>query len=468
MDPLHTAILELDRRQALFAPGESLLVGCSGGADSMALVHALKALADTRGYRVHVAYVHHGLRPEADQEAERLAATMALWQLPFEVARVTVRPRGQGPEEAARDARYVALNELAASYGATALALGHHADDQLETVLLRLVKGAALLGLLGIPLTRKQAHGPRIVRPLLGTSRQAIEAYLERHGIAWFEDATNQDVDVPRNRIRHQVVPHLRSLNPAMHRTLAANLAVLADEHALLERLAAEALEKLGRFSRPGLLGWDAAGFLELPSALQRRVLALAYQHVRGTRRDLSAQRIERMRAQLGQGGGPHDVGSGLRVQSQYGFHLLDRAVAPVASVPARLGASVPGFGVRLEAASAEAVTDEQRAVVFDADALPVDLVWREARPERDRFTPWGHQNAHPLGHYLAKARIPRLVRPRLVVLASGNDVLWVVGMKRGAQAPIRSASLSAIRALREGRAWFDNAWSAPYHEADS
>ncbi|HEY9900396.1 MAG TPA: ATP-binding protein [Pantanalinema sp.] len=122
-DPLLYDILSPSERHSLLAPGEAVLVGCSGGADSLALVHALCALAPERGWHVEAAYVHHGLRPEADREAELLAARMASWGVPFRVARVAIRlAPGQSPEEAVRDARYAALNALARASGATRLA----------------------------------------------------------------------------------------------------------------------------------------------------------------------------------------------------------------------------------------------------------------------------------------------------------------------------------------------------------
>ncbi|HEY9856942.1 MAG TPA: tRNA lysidine(34) synthetase TilS, partial [Stenomitos sp.] len=187
MDSLHRTLLETARRYGLFEPHETILVGCSGGADSLALAHALRAIAPEHGWRVAAAYVHHGLRPEADAEARELSARMQTWGMPFrilhgDVAREAQRT-GRSPEEAARDVRYAALNGLAAEIGATALALGHHADDQIETVLWRLTKGSALPGLLGIPMTRLQTPGPRIVRPLLTLPRLEIEAYLRRHGL---------------------------------------------------------------------------------------------------------------------------------------------------------------------------------------------------------------------------------------------------------------------------------------------
>lgn len=467
MDPLHRALLDSDRRYGLFRPHETILVGCSGGADSLALAHALKAIAPERSWSVTAAYVHHGLRPEADTEAQELSARMRTWGMPFRVVRIDVaaeaRRTGRSPEEAARDARYAALNAVASELGATALALGHHADDQIETVLLRLTKGSALPGLLGIPMVRHQAHGPRIVRPLLALPRTDIEAYLRRHGLEWFEDATNRDTAIPRNQLRHRVVPVLKDLNPALPQTLAANLAVLAAEHEWLAMATREAFEPLVRHQEPGLLAWEEAGFFRLHLALQRRALAMAYERVAGSRRGLTFERIERMRdPELG----ALDLGDGLRVVSDHGVRWLVAPFEAPAPVPAEPERAVDTWEVSLEWGDPSQVGPWGPEVVgFDADRLAGPLEWRTARPRSDRFTPWGHHQAHSLERFLAKEHIPTPLRERLLVLASGEEVLWVVDLRRSATAPITEGTRRALIARHDRRAWFDRGNSDPYHE---
>ncbi|MBO9542428.1 tRNA lysidine(34) synthetase TilS [bacterium] len=464
-ESLLSSILSMSARHGFFPPAARILVGCSGGADSLALTHALWSLAPERGWHIEAAYIHHGLRAAADAEAEQLTHLMARWGLQFRIARVEARPSpGQSPEEAARDARYAALNALAETSNATHLALGHHADDQLETVLMRLTKGSALPGLLGIPATRPQHEGPRIVRPLLGVARATIEAYLESHGLAWFEDESNRDAAIPRNRLRHEVTPALRTLNPSIHRTLGANLAVLADEDDYLRHQAREAIRPLLRHQAPGLIGLEEAGLTALHPALQRRILAQAYAHVQGTHRGLSALRLERIR-EAGEG---VDVGDGLRAEARHGLLLLYRAIEAPAPVPARPGETIELAGallsLKLAAESPQSLGPEE---AFDADRLPTDLVWRLARPDTDRFTPWGRGTSRPLAQFLSKQRVARPLMERQLVLATGNDVLWIVGVRRGAQAPIGPATQQVVKAIRERQAWFDNAWGDPYHEAD-
>lgn len=467
MDPLHRALLESDRRHGLFGPHASILVGCSGGADSLALAHALHALAPSQSWTVSAAYVHHGLRPEAEAEAATLTTLMQAWSMPFQVVRIDVaaaiRTTGRSPEEAARDARYAALNAIASEWAASVLALGHHADDQIETVLMRLTKGSALPGLLGIPVARPQATGPRLVRPLLSVSRAEIEAYLERHGLPWFEDATNQETAIPRNLLRHQVVPVLKRLNPALPETLATTLDVLGAEHEWLAEATRRAFEPLVRYREPGLVAWEEAGLAALHVALQRRALAFAYEHVTGTRRGLTYERIERLRqAELRM----PDLGEGLRAYSDRGLRWLASPFQPPDPVPAEPGGGVEAWSVRLEWADPESALGFDRdAVAFDADRLPGPLEWRMARPRSDRFAPWGHRATHSLERFLAKERVPPPLRERLLVLATGDDVWWVVGLRRSLQAPIVAGTRRALMARHDRRAWFDRAISDPYHE---
>jgi len=217
-DPLERAFYPIWRD--LLGEAESVLVGLSGGGDSMALVSLALAVNSRAGQAVEiiVAHVDHGLREDSDQEAEELEAYVhATFGLKLERVRVSVDSRsGWGMEMAARTARHGALEALRGQRGADLIALAHQADDQAETVLMRLLTGTGLAGLAAMSPRRDQ-----IVRPLLSFTRHQLRQYLARMGITWLDDPSNQDRHYVRNRIRLDVLPYLsREVNPQVDRAL--------------------------------------------------------------------------------------------------------------------------------------------------------------------------------------------------------------------------------------------------------
>jgi len=205
------------------------VVGVSGGADSLALLHILIALQKRIDFKIHVATLDHGLRGEAGaDDAAYVESLCKEWNVPCTREKRSVqeamREHQVGVEEAARIVRYRFLHEVAVTVGADRIAVGHHADDQAETMLLHLLRGAGVNGLLGMELnTQITGRGlPPIqrIRPLLTVTRAEIEAYCVEHNIQSRHDATNDDTDFTRNRIRHEVLPVLRTVNPAINRAL--------------------------------------------------------------------------------------------------------------------------------------------------------------------------------------------------------------------------------------------------------
>ena len=228
----------------LLPAGARVLCAVSGGADSMCLLHLLLQAAPEGGFQVEAAHFNHGLRgDEAQRDEEFVRAQCVRWQVPLTVGRGDVgdfaRREGQTIEEAARTLRYAFLEERAQAAGCTHIATAHNADDNLETLLLHLVRGAGLHGLAGIPPRRG-----KLIRPLLAVSRREIEAYLTEHGIPHVEDSTNTDAAYARNRLRHQVIPILRALNPRLSEHTAQTMGFLRSDN---DYLNAQALEACGQ-----------------------------------------------------------------------------------------------------------------------------------------------------------------------------------------------------------------------------
>ena len=262
-------------------PGDGVAVAVSGGADSLALLHALRALAGRRGWRLAVLTVDHGLRPGSAADAAFVADHAKTLGLPARV--LTLAPgdlephRGAGPEAAARAARYGALWPAADALGCPWLATGHTLDDQAETVLLQLLRGAGPDGLAGMAV-----RTGRLLRPLLGARRTETRAACVAMGLAWREDPTNAEATPLRNRVRTQLLPLLEDLRPGATRTLARTATLAADERDWLAPLVATTLaatvsqgEDAPR-PEPHGIALDAAALAALPVSLARRVVRAA------------------------------------------------------------------------------------------------------------------------------------------------------------------------------------------------
>ena len=436
------------RRHGMLRGGEIVLVGVSGGPDSVCLLRALLALAPSLALTLHVLHVHHGLRGEADAEAEFVGELARARGVPVSVERV--RPggaEGLSPEAAARRVRYGAFRQWAARIGASRIALGHTADDQAETVLMRLLEGAGPRGLAGIPPLR----GP-FIRPLIELPRSAILKELHRLDQPWLEDPSNRDPKFLRNRIRHDLLPLLAgSYNPRIVDGLCRVGALARDLVADLEGVAQRELERLVVADEAGLTV-PLAPVSALPSGVGVALLRLAAARLgeaaplrgwahRALRR-LMEREPPRGRLLLG------------RVTVERGpdqIRLTRRAEAglPERSLGIPGAVELPEARLRLEARefrqpSGHAGAADPWTAIFDGELLPARLLIRSRRPG-DRFRPFGSPGSKRLKEFLIDAKVPRWKRDRLPLVVAGGEVLWVVGIRRGAAAPVTPATRRVV-----------------------
>jgi tRNA(Ile)-lysidine synthase len=280
------------RRHALCPPGSRVLVGLSGGSDSVALTLLLRELSEHGGFNlVALAHINHQLRPDASRDEQFCREFAAGINVPIHVEAVDVRSYAASQrlslEDAARRLRYESLRRCAVEIHADRVAVGHTRDDQAETFLLKLIRGAGLTGLGGIYPQRGD-----VIRPLLELSRAALCEYLQRAGQAWVEDHTNADLKNPRNRIRHRVLPELNEAAGADTTYAIARAAGLArDDSQWLDELADRRFHALVRVAPYGL-DIDAAAFDEEPPPVQRRVLLKGLRMV-GDGREIGLEHVE-------------------------------------------------------------------------------------------------------------------------------------------------------------------------------
>jgi tRNA(Ile)-lysidine synthase len=442
MDLVHEALATI-RRHAMLAGGETVLVGVSGGADSVALLHVLSTLAPRLALTLHVLHVDHGLRPDSARDAAFVRALAGRLGVPVEVAAVRV---GAGSlEAAARAARHAALQACADRTGAARIALGHTADDQAETLVMRILEGTGVRGLAGIPPVRG-----RLIRPLLESRHRAAVETLVAAGLPWLEDPSNRDPRFVRNRVRHAVLPRLAEES-------AGDLVARLDRLARGVREAVDALDRvaaveLARLARPedGALVLSRAELAALPRPVAAEVLREAAATL-GSRAPLRAWGHRGLRRVLATpaprrpfrlGGVLVEVsGDRVRVGGERAPALPARELA----VPGRV--ELPEIARALEAvvvpAAGYATPRARDRVAFDADGLPARLVVR-ARRRGDRFRPFGGGDRR-LKAFLIDAKVPRWDRDRLPLVDAGRDILWVAGVRRGAAAPVTARTGTVV-----------------------
>ncbi|MBL8135475.1 MAG: tRNA lysidine(34) synthetase TilS [Acidobacteria bacterium] len=415
------------------------MAALSGGSDSVAQLLALHDLA-AAGELVlaGAAHLNHQLRPEAVRDEAFCRDLCARLDVPLVVEAVPVADLAAEAqvsiEVAARRARYAFLERARTSRGAAVVAVAHTADDQAETVLLRLLRGAGPRGLRGILPVRGT-----VVRPLLDCTRVALRADLERRGQTWVEDATNADVMQPRNRVRHELMPLLAArFQPAVTRVLARTAEVVAADDALLESLADAAASGVVTLAPRGTV-ISTVALERLPLALARRVVRRAMERLAPPHAPDLAD-IEALRAVCRPGGPPAATPAGLRVErfSEDAVLLTREAGTIAAALPSRAlpvpgSVALPelGSGCRLTAErpikALEEPADLRRRLIMKA-TVPLPLVVR-GRSAGDRIRPRGLGGSKKLQDLLVDRKVPRAERERVPVVADATGrIVWVVG----------------------------------------
>ena len=306
----------MERWGMLPPSGGTMLVAVSGGRDSVCLLHYLATMP--RDFSVAAAHLDHGQRPTAGRDVAFVRQLCRELDVPLTVERADVpalaRQRGVGLEEAGRMARYDFFRRTADSLGAQRIATAHHAADQAETVLLNLLRGTGPQGLAGIPPVRGN-----IIRPLLETSRQEIEEYLERNGIPHVEDETNSDRSMTRNRLRLDIMPLLKELYPGAEGSICRTAEILRREEEYWQAQADAILP-------PDGAELDRESLLRLPYALRLRVLRALTERTQAGRKDFGAVHYEAMEALLHGCGGSISLPGGLTAVCRGEKFILEAA----------------------------------------------------------------------------------------------------------------------------------------------
>ena len=431
--------------------GETVLVAVSGGADSLALLYGLHALRSQLNCELHVVHLNHCLRTEADVDAECVQQHAAELGVPCTVQRVEV-PRlvkewKLSVEAAGRKARYQFYESVCTEVNATKVALGHHQDDIAETVLMNLIRGSGTSGLKGIAPVRDI----KFIRPLVGSTRQQIEAFLTSIGITPRQDTTNTDVNYLRNRVRHELIPQLaRDYNPNIKTGLSRTADVFGAESEYLDTVAQKAYETCRIQDPRKNVVLDRVKFRQYHIALQRRMLRQSVSEMLGDISDLYFAHCEAM-LNLVEADTPNAVlalPNDLRFRRAYQQLIFERKPVdiesfayPVTTVGktsiAILNTEITAELGHVASRGTFTLPDGKFEAIFDYDTLrkvfakpsseTVPLTVRN-RQQGDRFQPYGMRGTKKIKDFLIDAKVPRSERDSIPLLVCGDEILWVIG----------------------------------------
>ncbi|MCL1999337.1 MAG: tRNA lysidine(34) synthetase TilS [Turicibacter sp.] len=431
-------VLEKIRRTAtkyeMFKAKDIVLVGVSGGADSVFMLHSLLNLRDFFGITLHVCHVNHNLRgKDAENDADFVKNLCKLLNLPFHYLSVQVT-RGESVENAARNARYNALFQVAERIEASKIALGHTMDDNAETLILRLARGTGLAGLCGIPPVRPH-ETISIVRPLIEVERLQIEQFLAAHNLDFRTDLSNFNKNFYRNRVRLDIMPKLQTLNPKIARQLHKNISLFNEDEEFLDSLAKTALTRIlsgNRLHIPTLLAE--------PPTIQKRTLRLTFAALTGLR-DISQRHISAIIDLLSARTGkklhlPH----GISVRKEYEFLVINPEKMTKTPPPEKFSVElpihsrifVPKFGryaqnrVLNYLPPEKSISTDLYTKRFNYDKIRGGLRIR-FRTAGDRFT-LANVGSKRLKDEFIDRKIPAELRDEIPLFAVGNDILWILG----------------------------------------
>ena len=444
-----------------------LLVAVSGGPDSLALLHLLHTLSGRHPLSLHVAHLNHGLRgPETEEDARYVREVADRLSLPVTVEAADVvafrRERRLSWEAAAREVRYAFLSRTAERVGASAVALGHTADDQAETVLLHLLRGSGLQGLRGmLPHTvRRSRDGTRrvaLLRPLLRVTREETEAYCNALGLTPRHDSSNLEERYTRNRIRHRLLPSLAQYNPSIREALVRLARTAARDLDFIDWQLQQAWPALVT-PEPWGLRVRRDGFLALHPSLQAHLLRRAWEELAGESADLTSTQVEAMMDLVREEGGERSLslGRGVRFHTGHEEITIGKRPASVPLPPMESGllllpgeAHIDGWHVtaRLVDGPVQMVSGEPYRAHLDVAAVG-DRIQIRPRRAGDRFQPLGMEGTKRLNEFMIDARIPKNWRDRIPLLEGESGVAWVVGWRIAQWARVTEATEQVVEVI--------------------
>lgn len=450
------SVAEFVSHHTMFKEGDTVLIGVSGGADSVALLHALM-LYKKHTIHIGIAHLNHCLRGDESERdllfVKQIAENLSI---PFHYNRENVKNYQKknklSMEEAARVIRYRFLFSTAKQHGYNKIATGHHADDNAELILMNLIRGGGSDGLAGM---RPVSCGGRIVRPLLTQTKKGIEHFLTTSGIPFVYDSSNSDTAFMRNRIRSELLPGIRAAyNPNIEKTLNRTAAIVSDDLEWLQGIIMPLIDKLLNRKKDGAVELSITELKKQHIAVQRRLCRKAIEYVKGDLRRISLFHTDAA-LELSLSSKAHtsiDLPGRIRVKKIYDSLAFVREKKNLRSVPASrhkmtslflhsverpcgqaktVMISEVGLKLRFSEISQKAGCRlsgfNHKTALLDISKLDFPIIIRNIMPG-DRFTPLGMKGTQKLNRYFINNRVTMKHRNNCPVVLSGEKIIWVAG----------------------------------------
>jgi tRNA(Ile)-lysidine synthase len=494
---LEPKVLDFIQRYSLIPPEELVIVGVSGGADSVCLLHVLAKWRKRLGIKLHIAHLNHQLRgAESEADAEYVSDLASSLGIPITIDRQDVAAyrieRNCSIEEAARELRYAFLARVAKEVGANRIAVGHTRDDQVETILMHILRGTGITGLCGLApcspmaydsqgmssraealsIAKGQRSNLLVIRPLLDITREETTTYCQEHQLAPRIDSSNLSLSLFRNRLRLQLLPLLRQYNPSLDQALLRLADIAKEDNAFIEQQASELWDEVARQENNAIY-LDKKQLASLPLALQRQLLRVAVTRLAGDARDIEASHIEAARSLLNKPANKRiSLPHGFICQRGYDEIVIASTAkqsqlppCPFPPLPGEFPLKVPGKTVfpgwkvmasiveerpdspSLQGAPSPSGETGQSNLIadFDLRKTGTDLFVRQRRPG-DRFQPLGMNMLKKLYEFMVDAKIPRSWRDSIPIVFSPQQIIWVVGWRTDDRVKATEASKEILR----------------------
>lgn len=457
MDLVHKVEQTIKAYQ-LLKQGDTVITAVSGGPDSMALLHILKQLAQSWKLQVIATHVNHRFRAvEAAREADAVQKLAEALKLQYEAVEIDVPAYAQkeklNTQVAAREKRYGFLFHVAEKYNAHTIALGHHADDQAETLLMRILRGTGPSGLTGIPMQRIE-RGVQLIRPLLQLYKSELTAYCKQHDITYCEDGSNTERKYVRNQIRLDAIPYLKQWNEQMPQALNRLAGMMQDENEYMLEQTKQLYQQIIS-KQDDKYVFSRTQFVLIPTALQRRLITLILSYLSPKRETADYHKIERIRTAVLDQVPPTltlDIGDGIKLFREY--EQISLGVEESLEVTS-FAYELDNFPANIQVGTGTIMLDIidpsayyaarksssiQEAFV-DLDQLQLPICVRNRQPG-DRMKVAGLNGTKKVKDIFIDAKIPPSIRESVPLVVDGNQhIVWIAGIRYSTHAVVTKQS---------------------------